>query len=166
MGALAPARDTLDAIASEGFASIPAEINYLGTLANLGLAAVHLRDQARAEQLYALLLPYASFNTPNALLIYEGSVSRFLGHLAACLGHNDKVSEHFDSAFAMNTRMGAKPLAARTLFEHARWLKTQSSASAQSRARELAAQAAQLAEPLGMEPLTRKARALFETSGA
>jgi hypothetical protein len=165
MGALAPARDTLDAIASEGFASIPAEINYLGTLANLGLVAVHLRDHARAEQLYALLLPYANFNTPNALLMYEGSVSRFLAHLAACLGHTDKVSDHFDAALTMNKRMGAKPLTARTLFEHARWLKTQSGASAHARGRELAAEAARIAEPLGMEPLTRKARALFETAG-
>jgi hypothetical protein len=162
MGALAPARDTLDAIASEGFASIPAEINYLGTLANLGLIAVHLRDQARAEQLYALLLPYADFNTPNALLMYEGSVSRFLGHLASCLGHTGKVSAHFDAAFAMNMRMGARPLAARTLLEHARWLKTQGGSAAQTRGRELAAQAAQIAEPIGMAPLAHKARSLFE----
>jgi DNA-binding winged helix-turn-helix (wHTH) protein len=162
LGAAAAARETLDAIASEGFASIAAEISYLGTLANLGMAAALLRDQARAEQLYALLLPYAAFNTPDPLLMYEGSVSRFLGHMAGCLDHAvDRVSEHFDSAFAMNMRMGARPLGARTLYEHARWLKAQSSAGARARAVELATAAATLSESLGMAPLAHRARALL-----
>jgi DNA-binding winged helix-turn-helix (wHTH) protein/tetratricopeptide (TPR) repeat protein len=166
LGATAIAREALDAIASEGFASIAAEISYLGTLANLGIVAAVLRDHARAEQLYALLLPYASFNTPNTLLMYEGSVSRFLGHLAACLGRNDRVSEHFDEALEMNERMGARPLVVRTLFEHARWLKQQSSSSAQARGRELAAQAAKLADSLSMQPLAHRARKLFELASA
>jgi hypothetical protein len=162
LGAAAAARETLDAIATEGFASIAAEISYLGTLANLGMAASLLRDQARAEQLYAMLLPYAAFNTPNTLLMYEGSVSRFLGHMAGCLDHGvDRVSEHFDGAFAMNMRMGAKPLGARTLYEHAQWLKAQSSAGARARTVELATAAVTLSESLGMGPLAHRARALL-----
>lgn len=166
VGATAMAREGLDAIASEGFANIPAEISYLGTLANLGMAAALLRDQARADQLYNLLLPYASFNTPNVLLMYEGSVSRFLAHMAACLGYTDRVSALFEDAYAMNLRMGAKPLVARTLFEHARWLSTQSTSSAQVRATELAIQASKIAEPMGMMPLVHRAQKLITTARA
>jgi DNA-binding winged helix-turn-helix (wHTH) protein/tetratricopeptide (TPR) repeat protein len=162
LGATVPAREGLDAVAAEGFANVPREIGFLGTLANLGLAAVALRDQGRAEQLYALLLPYADFNTPNSLLMYEGSVARFLGHLAGCLGRADKLSEHFDAAYAMNARMGARPLAARTLFEHARWLIDSGRNKAQ--ARELAQQALKIALAIGMPPLAHKAGKLIDAA--
>ena len=162
LGAPVQAREGLDAVASEGFHNIPREIGYLGTLANLGLAAVFLRDQARAEQLYGLLLPYADFNTPNTLLMYEGSVSRFLGHLAGCLGMKDKLSEHFDAAYAMNARMGARPLAARTLFEHAQWLRD--TGGDKARSVELAQEALKIAQPIGMGPLAHKAGKLIEAA--
>lgn len=164
IGETAIARQVLDAVAAEGFASIAAEIGYLGTLANLGMTAVVLEDHARAEQLYALLAPYAGFNTPSTLLLYEGSVARFLGHLAGCLGRAALMHEHFEAAFEMNTRMGARPLAARTLLEHARWLARGSSTADKARARELAERAIEHAEPLGMEPLAHRARQLIEAA--
>lgn len=160
LGQLDLARESLDSFAAHGFASLPKEIAYLGTLASLGVTAVILKDAPRAEQLYAQLEPYAGFNTPDGLLLYEGSASRFLAQLAICLGRTERVEQHFEDALAMNQRMGQKPMLAITQYQYARWLKVQSAHGAATRSRELASEALRLGESLGLFTLIERARAL------
>jgi hypothetical protein len=160
LGQLDVARASLDSFAAHGFASIPKEISYVGTLSVLGLTATLLGDAPRAEQIYALLLPYAHFNTPDLMLLYEGSAARFLARLAIFLGRESEVEGHFETALAMNTRMGQRPAVAATQYQYAQWLSTQSKPGAAARARELAQSTLELAEQLGIAHLAERARNL------
>jgi DNA-binding winged helix-turn-helix (wHTH) protein len=150
LGDPASAKAVLDMLAKDDFASVPKEINYLNALANLAVLAINLGDRARAERLYELLVPYAAFNTPNIMLLYEGSVSHFLGLLAVYLKRDDTVERHFDDALAMNERLGQRPQLARTCDEYSRWLLTRGDQTAHHKAQDLHARALALAEATGM----------------
>ena len=162
LGRVEIARFGIDALATAGFETIPKDIAYLYNLANISLAVLALSDGRRAEQLYALLAPYPHHNTPDAMLLYEGSVSRYLALLAACLGWNDKVEAHFEDALAMNQRIGMRAMVARTSFEYAQWLAGRRSTGARARAQELSRDACTLAESLGMAWLAERARHVLD----
>ena len=160
LGRMADARLGLDLLAAIGFENIPKDIAYLHNLACLALTVVALDDRARAEQLYALLAPYPQHNTPEPTLMYEGSVSRYLALLAACLGRNELAHAHFEDALAMNRRIGQRALLARTEYEYARWLASRPGRGA--RTRQLSGDAAAIAENLGMSWLAVRARQLHD----
>jgi len=151
------ARSMLDQMAARDFEDIPKDIGYVNALSHLAIAAAELGDSARAERLYGLLAPYALYNTPNSLLLYEGSASYPLALLAALLGRAERAEEHFQEALAMNERLGARPQIARLGYAYARWL---AGRQRSARARSEAAQAAHLAGALGMTWLEARAREL------
>jgi DNA-binding winged helix-turn-helix (wHTH) protein len=159
IGRRASAKAGLDVLAAQGFDTIPKDICYLNTLANIGLAAIALGDRERAGQVYALLAPYARFNTPDQLYNDMGSVSRYLALLADHLGHDAHVEAHFEQAMAMNRRMNRGPQLARTCFEYASWLARKRS-NARGRAHELSREARAIAESFGMKWLVETANTL------
>jgi DNA-binding winged helix-turn-helix (wHTH) protein len=150
----------LDNLAARGFDAIPKDIAYLGTLADLAVASLELGDLARAEQIYALLAPYASHNTPEPMLYDQGSASRYLGLLAASLGKHDRVEAHYRDALSMNRAMKRPGYVARTCCDYARWLSQRGEAGASARARELAQEGLALADSMGMSWLAEQAREL------
>jgi DNA-binding winged helix-turn-helix (wHTH) protein/tetratricopeptide (TPR) repeat protein len=158
LGDPGPARALLDQLAQADFAGVPREIGYLAALCNLGVIAVALGDRPRAERLYALLEPYADFNTPNALFLHEGAVAHFLGLLASYLEMPERSAEHFEQALAMNERIGHRPQLARTCLEYARAVAS-GGAAERTEARELLARSRALAEEMGMEGLVEQLQA-------
>jgi DNA-binding winged helix-turn-helix (wHTH) protein len=151
VGQLEPAQATLDSMAAHGFELIPKDISYLNTLACLATAAVILDDRPRAERLYELLSPYPEHNTPDGMLFYEGSVSHYLAELAACVGRDDRVAAHFETALVMNQRLGQRPQLARTRLAYARWLGLREGRAERERAKELERAAYETGAELGME---------------
>jgi hypothetical protein len=151
----------LNALAAQGFEDIPRGIGYLNTLTNIALAVVELSDLERAERIYALLEPYARFNTPDALLLDQGSVSRYLALLAVCLGRDERVEAHFEEALAMNRRMNRPLLVAHTCYEHARWLIDRKRSGSSARGQGLAREALGIAEAVGMRELAERVRTLL-----
>jgi eukaryotic-like serine/threonine-protein kinase len=148
------AQRMFDDMAAGGFEDIPRDLGYVNALSHLAITAAELRDRARAEQLYELLCPYALHNTPNTMLLYEGSASHPLARLAALLGWEERADEHFQTALAMNERLGARPQLARVGYDYASWL---SARRRDTRARAQAARAATLAAELGMDWLAARA---------
>ncbi|HKU43471.1 MAG TPA: AAA family ATPase, partial [Polyangiales bacterium] len=159
-GDLEAARRNWEPLARHGFENVPKEISYLLTLCNSAYAAAMLDDKPRAEKLYTLLTPYPHHNTPDNLLIHHGSVSHFLGLLAAVTGKDNRVEDHFSAALAMNERLEHLPQLARTCYEYAEWLRSRPDASAQERGRGLGRRACELAQRLGMVWLYERARVL------
>jgi uncharacterized protein YfaS (alpha-2-macroglobulin family) len=94
------------------------------------------------------------------LLFDEGAVSRYLGLLAASLGWDARVEEHFENALALNRQMRRANQIAWTCYDYASWLSRQASAGATARARALAGQARSCAESIGMHWLAKRAGAL------
>ena len=76
-------------------------------------------DEARAAALYDLLLPYAERNAAVGLVIVWGSVSEFLGMLAATLRRFDDAARHFDYAISRYRANRWLPLLAHAQAEYA-----------------------------------------------
>lgn len=152
-------RRNWERLVQHDFNDVPKEISYLTTLANCAQVAVRIGDRARAERLYELLSPYPEHNTLDLMLLYSGSVSHFLGMLAAAIGRDDTVAGHFETAIAMNTRIDQRPQLVRTQCEYARWLATKP--SGHERARELAREALKTSEELGLPYVETLAKQLL-----
>jgi DNA-binding winged helix-turn-helix (wHTH) protein/tetratricopeptide (TPR) repeat protein len=152
-GRMEDARRAFETLAHDDFAGIARDLGYLNTLAHLSLVAVALGDLRRAERLYALMKPYPHHNTPNALDVYLGSVSYFLGQLARLLGRGKAAVQHFEDALVHNGRLRFVPQLARTQLALAEVLAERGSKAGRARATELLAEAAATARRLGMGPL-------------
>lgn len=104
------ARVHFEYFATNDFASLEKNWNWLATIVVASEVCVFLKDKQRALLLYRLLFPYAARNV--MLGWYEacfGSASRILGSLASLLRNFDDAEKHFTDALAMNQRIGAIP---------------------------------------------------------
>jgi DNA-binding CsgD family transcriptional regulator len=134
---------------------------WLASLVYLADAATLVRDQRVAALVYPELEPFAGENTViGHVVCCYGAADRHLGMLAGVLGERDVAGEHFERAMALNRRMGAWTWVAHTAYEHGRLLQGTERGAA------LAAEAATLAERLGMPPLLSRARALSAPEAA
>jgi DNA-binding CsgD family transcriptional regulator len=121
-----------------------------------------------APQIYAALEPFAdelgvSTSGQAASL---GSVSRFLGQMAALMGDWDRVEGDFARAMRRNLETGARGEVAETRFDWARALLRRGLARDRERASAMLEAAGRGASELGMEPLRRRAvAALSELKG-
>jgi tetratricopeptide (TPR) repeat protein len=156
------ARREFEQLASRGFENVPRNEAWSITIATLAMVCAWLGDRDRAGALYDLLLPgtehYVVVGFGVALL---GSVSQYVGMLAATMERWDEASRHFDHAVDQNLRVGALPWVAHTRYEHARALSLRSGSSHRDRARKEAAEAVRIAERLGMKNIKAKATALL-----
>jgi tetratricopeptide (TPR) repeat protein len=133
---------------------------WLGTMAILAEAISFVGDRARAELLYEVLTPYGSRNGTISLVASFGSISRYLGLLAATLDRVEDAERHFLAATEMNRSMGALPHLAMTLFDHARLLVRRPDDD-QERGIELLHRARAIAVRLGMPGLLRDCDSLL-----
>jgi DNA-binding CsgD family transcriptional regulator/tetratricopeptide (TPR) repeat protein len=159
LGMEAEARRELSRLASEGIDGFRSSL-WLGTLAYLTDACAALDDGTMAAILYPELEPLAGTNVMiGHLVACYGSADRYLGMLAATLGEPGRAEEHFERAMELNRRMGASTWLAHTAYEYGRFLLGRGP-EARVRAEALLAEAAVLAERIGMEGLLAKIRSL------
>jgi tetratricopeptide (TPR) repeat protein len=164
-GGDAEARLLLDELARSEFDVLPDNDKLFGwsVLAEVCSA---LEADAHASRLYELLLPYAGRNAVSHPACAIGSVSRYLGLLAALLGRFDEAASHFEQALSMNERMGARPWLAHTQEDYAQMLLARAAPGDGDRARALLEQALSAYRDLGMEPHAARASALLERAPA
>lgn len=158
LGQHAAAKSVLESTLGTGGFALPKEATYLNAVASLGVLAIALADRPRAARIYEELAPYPHHNTPDAVALYEGSVSFFLAGLAAFLGMHEHVARHFDDALAMNEQLGMRPQVARTYVGYARWRLGRAHGPGRKVGLELRSRAIELAEELGMSWLAQTAR--------
>jgi tetratricopeptide (TPR) repeat protein len=116
------ARIRFDELASDRFTALPRDGEWVFSLSLLAQLATYLRDRARARTLYDHLLPHAHRNATLTGEVAIGSVSRYLGLLAALLERWDDAERHFEEALEMNERMTARPWLAHTQEDYGRVL--------------------------------------------
>jgi tetratricopeptide (TPR) repeat protein len=116
------ARREFEAMAAQDFADVQRDAIWNITMTYLAEGAAFLRDTRRCEQIYEMLLPQAGQNVMVTFGACNGPVARYLGLLAAALGHFDDAERHFEDALAMNRRLGARALGARAESDYARML--------------------------------------------
>jgi DNA-binding CsgD family transcriptional regulator/tetratricopeptide (TPR) repeat protein len=149
-------RRELDRVRNEGLGPLR-EALWLASLTYLADAAAAVAHTEVAALVYPELAPLAGTNVMigHGVACY-GAADRYLGMLAAILQDTDTAARHFEEALRLNRRMGATTWLAHTAYEYGRMLLTLND----DRAKSLLADAARLAETIGMPTLLGRVRAL------
>jgi len=137
-GRLAEAADALVDLTRDDCAAVPFDQEWLFALSFLAETAALVGDVHAAAILHERLAPWAAQNVVDQCEGMRGSVSRYLGILAAATGRLQEAEDHFEAALAMNARMGAAPWLARTQRDYAQMLEARGDEGDRARARELA----------------------------
>jgi tetratricopeptide (TPR) repeat protein len=167
LGHEAESRRELDRLADQDFTDVPRDMNWLGALALLAEACAFLGDASRAAILYERLRPYAPRIVVGGFgAICFGSLSLFLGKLAATASRWEEAIRHFEEALAENGRLGARPLVARTQLAYGFMLLDREAPGDTERGRALLAEASVIAERLGLTCLAAKAGTRTRPIGA
>jgi tetratricopeptide (TPR) repeat protein len=146
----AAARQTFEELAAGEFAIVPRDQEWLLTMTFLAQICIALGDVPRAEQLYELLMPFASRVASDVHEGSAGAVARTLGLLAAMLGRDDEARAHLQAAVALNENTAAVAWAAHSRADLAELLLRR---GATAEAQPLLAEASATARRLGMQAL-------------
>jgi len=134
---------------------------WLAALTYLTDACAVVGDADVAERLYPELAPHRGSSVMIGHLVScYGAADRYLGMLATVLREWDLADEHFESALALNRRLGARTWLARTLYEHGRMHLARGRTGDGPRADAALAEALGLADAIGMTGLAARIRAL------
>jgi len=153
LGLMDKARTVFEELAVNEFMGIQQDALWAASITFLVEVCATLGDRDRAEVLYRLLSPYATYAVVAGEWASFGAGSRFLGQLAATMGRWQEAESQFDQALAMNARMGAKPWLAHTQFQYARKLLGRCVAGDIERARTLLDESEAISRQLGMRSL-------------
>jgi DNA-binding CsgD family transcriptional regulator/tetratricopeptide (TPR) repeat protein len=154
-------RGELDRVRAEGLEPLREGL-WLASLTYLADAAGAIAHQEVASLVYPKLAPFAGRNVMigHGVACY-GAADRYLGMLAATLGDTDSAARHFEAALHINRQMGATTWLAHTAYEYGRMLLSRGDSA---HGEQLLAEAALLAETVGMPTLLARARALVPVS--
>ena len=144
----------LGALAADNFDGIPFDEEWTVSLCLLSETAARLGDRDRASALYKRLLPYGDRVAITYPEISLGSVSRFLGVLAATSARWGVGERHFEHGMRMNERIGARPALAHTQADYAHMLLLRAEGEDAEKARVLLMSALAAYRELGMNPLS------------
>jgi DNA-binding CsgD family transcriptional regulator len=154
-------RDELDRAQAEGLQPLREGL-WVASLTFLADAAGAVAHEGVASLVYPELVPRAGRNiTIGHGVACYGAADRYLGMLAATLGDTDSATRHFEAALRLNRQMGADTWLAHTAYEYGRMLLRTGDSE---RGEQLLAEAALLAETIGMPTLLARARALAPTA--
>lgn len=156
-------RGELDRVQAEGLDPLREGL-WLASLTYLADAASAVAHQGVASLVYPLLAPLAGRNVMigHGVACY-GAADRYLGMLAATLGDTDDAASHFEAALHLNRQMGADTWLAHTAYGYGRMLLAHGDSG---RGEQLLAEAAHLAEAVGMPTLLARVRTLAPVSSS
>jgi len=148
-----------------GFAVIPVNNDTLLSLSLLAEVAWFLRDAGQGAVLHGLLLPYRGL-VVDAVEWSTGAVDRYLGLAAMTVGDLPTAERHLQDALHLNTRIGARPWAARTQADLAGLLLARDRPGDRERAVELLEAALGTAGRLGMTAFAARAGGALARGGS
>lgn len=155
-GQIEEAEKVFKDLATDDFSAVPFDFEWLVRMSLLTETCIVLSDRTSARSLYRALAPYAALSVADPPEAIRGSVSRYLGLLAALLERFDDAGRHFEHALEVNEQMGARPWLALTQEDYGRLLLAQGD---EERGRMLIEQALSTYRELGMEGPLRQALA-------
>jgi tetratricopeptide (TPR) repeat protein len=158
------ARTQFEILAADDFSGIPCDAFWLVAMQGTIDVCVSLADRKRAAVLYRLVRPYARHYGVNVVGTCASSVARGLGCLAGLLHDTETAHQHFESAMAMETRLGARPLLAHTQHDYGVMLLRPDGKGDRDKARQLLLAAHHTYEELGMHTFAQRAGRLLAHS--
>ncbi len=155
------ARRGFEALATNNFADLPRDANWLVGVYLLAELCDYLGDAARAPILYDLLLPYADRNIlTGAPALCTGSASRQLGMMAALMERWEDAERHFEYALVFDQKMNARPWVAHDQYYYAKMLLARDALGDRAKALALLQPALDAAQELGMARIIDRALSL------
>jgi DNA-binding CsgD family transcriptional regulator/tetratricopeptide (TPR) repeat protein len=159
LGMVVEAKRELAQVAGDGLDSFRESL-WLTALTYLTDACAALGDEAMAATVYPEFEPLSGSNVMIGHLVScYGAADRYLGMLAATLGEWELAAGHFEQAMELNRRMGAGTWLAHTAYEYGRCLLARSRGD-RDQAEAVLAEAASLADAIGMPTLLGRIQAL------
>jgi tetratricopeptide (TPR) repeat protein len=159
------AQARLDVLAKDGFRTVPRDYAWLMAITVLADVAAMVGNTEQVKTLYELLRPYAAL-VAGADHIHFGSVSRYLGLLAAALSRLDEAAVFLRDAVEANDRIGALPESAHAKADLARVLLARDAPGDREAAGDLLREALATFEELGMTVAAGKITATHTTRPA
>lgn len=153
----ADAQAILTATRQVGFATINLDGVWLSTL---WLFAAELDDRDAAQELFDLLVPFATQFASDGAHV-QGTVAQALARLAAVLDRDDDADHWFGTAEALEGNMKAVLMQAGTRTYWAEALAQHANTNDQRRARLLAEQARQAALEVGCTPIVERSTSVL-----
>jgi len=148
LGMRARAQQMWDELSASDFDDILRGIRWIGSMVEIAHLCADLDDAPRARKLVELLQPVEHQHGVLPVPVqYGGPVTFCLARLHESLGMADTALQLYDEAMESCQRVGARPTLVRVQLAAARTL---ARAGQRDRAKELEAQAARLAEEIGM----------------
>jgi DNA-binding SARP family transcriptional activator len=160
------ARGEFERLATDGFAHVPFDEEWLVSMGLLAETASALDDAERAAELHELLAPYGDRVAVSYPEISIGAVARYLGLLAVTAGRWEDVEHDFQAALEINERIGARPWLAHSRCDYARALLARGTAGNTQKARTLLSASLATYRELGMHARVARASALAAEAGA
>jgi tetratricopeptide (TPR) repeat protein len=154
------ARAEVERHARSGFGDLARDGLWILHLCALAEACVLIGDRQRAAQLYDLLLPYGERNAVSLSTVPFGPVALRLGMLAALLERWEEAERHFEAAMECCSRLGARAVTARVLYERSRMLLARGPGGGHARAVELLTQAQAICRELDLPGISKRVMAL------
>lgn len=161
-GRTAEARGVFETLVRSDFSKSAFDAVWLRWVSDCATVCAAVRDADRAAVLHRMLAPYADQFPVFAVGTASGSVSYYLGILAATTRDFDEAEARFATAAATHETMGAPTWLARTRLEWARMLLTRQTPGDAEQARELLGQALDTARIFGLANVERRAVELLQ----
>lgn len=160
-GELDLVREELHDIGQHGFADLPRNAEWPGTMWALGRCAAMVEDVTSAGLLYAELAFASGRWAADWACTCLGPLDTTLGVLAALTKADDVADAHFEDAVRQARDAGAASWLADAQVEHAAALLRRGGPDNRRRAEELLAEAVPACDALGLQALGVRARALL-----
>jgi len=142
----------IDGLAADGFRGLPRDANWLFAVGGLAHVLWGLGDARHAGEVYELLRGYAGRMTAVRPAVgFAGSVSHYLGELAALLRDGAAARVHFEDALREHRQLRAVAWLGRTQSDYASFLLEQGTPADVPRALALAEEAHDCAVRLGLD---------------
>jgi tetratricopeptide (TPR) repeat protein len=158
LGRVAEAGAIVESLSAAEFSELPFDMEWLFTTSFLAEDVATIGDARAAAVLYRLLHPWRALNVMDMAEGIRGSVSRYVGLLAATTGRFDDAARHFEDALEANMRMRFPPWVALTQEDYGRMLIGNGN---EVRGRALVERALATYSELGMHGPLRRAKATF-----
>ncbi|HKB20302.1 MAG TPA: BTAD domain-containing putative transcriptional regulator [Gaiellaceae bacterium] len=155
----AEAQRAVDELARDRFSTVPFDQEWLLAMSLIAETVALVGDDVHGPVLYEVVQPWAHLNAANPGEGIRGSMSRYLGLLAATAGRWSVAEAHFEAALEMNARMRLLPWLAYTQCDYARMLVVRGAPGDAERASELLASAQTLSDEVGLKALAERIQA-------
>jgi tetratricopeptide (TPR) repeat protein len=165
LGEVERARALVADLARDRFSRIPVDNEWLFAMCLVAEPVAAVADTGTVAILFDLLSPFAGLSAYSAPELYLGTVTLYLGLLAARLGRQQEAERYLEDAVLRSERTGATTWVVRSRYHLADVLRRRGDQSGRQRAAEVAGTTREMAGRVGLTAMEERLAALVDDLG-